>query len=160
MEDIHNVCLVGPSNSSGTASGRLPVAQGDGPAVFWPPCWHCLTWTCAAGVRESRVNQLKPFGQRDVKTPDLTKEGGTQAEMLPELLLQESEGGDYVAGREEPLVPGPPGRRFCSLAGLQRQDARSLGWRPAAKGARGLQNGRLSPARHRSAENCDAPYPS
>lgn len=103
MEDIHNVCLVGPSNSSGTASGRLLVAQGDGPAVFWPPCWHCLTWTCAAGVRESRVNQLKPFGQRDVKTPDLTKEGGTQAEMLPELLLQESErgGGSGITSQGE-----------------------------------------------------------
>lgn len=50
-------------------------------------------------------------------------------------------GEDHIALRERPLVPSPPGRLFHSVAGPQRQDARSLGSPPGAKDARGFREG-------------------
>lgn len=71
--------------------------------------------------------------------PNLTK-GGEHDEMLPELLLQESEGGGLHRS-ERKASCSSPGWCSCSWAGPQRQDALSLGLQPGAKGAKGLQRG-------------------
>lgn len=86
-------------------------------------CWHCLTWTCAAGVRELNVNQLKPWPKR-CESPTWPKEEN-------KLESHRSE--------RKASYASPPGQRYCSAGGPQRQDTRSLGAQSWGKGARGFR---------------------
>lgn len=119
----------------------------------WRPGWHCLTWTCAA---EFCVNQLKPWQVKTKLVP---------ADVLPELLLLDSEGGgshlcERKRERERPLVWVLLVERSALQPAPLRQDARLLSWQPGAwvrwgASERGWVH--LSSICPRSAENCNAP---
>lgn len=112
-----------------------------------------LTGTALHGlVQQFCVNQLKPWQVKTKLVP---------ADVLPELLLLDSEGGgSHLCEGERPLVRVLLVERSAPQPAPLRQDARLLGWQPEVwvrwgASERGWVH--LSSIRHRSAENCNAP---
>lgn len=108
--------------------------------------WHCLTWTCGAGVRELRVNQFQSsLSQCDVKALTWAK-GENKLRRCQSCSCRScKEGGGSHRSERKASCSSPPARRLCSVAGPQRQDTRSLGPQPGTEGARGFREGLRMP---------------
>lgn len=89
--------------------------------------WHCLTWTCAAVVREFHVNQLKPWPTwcENPTSPN----GENKLRCCQSCPCCWYCWGGHIAQRESPLVQ-------LLLVRPQRQDACSLGSQPGSKGCK------------------------